>query len=93
MRHLRKGLGVIGASLPLHTLTVSGATVVHVSDTEASLVELLPLAKRCRPPITGLEQRHAASDWTERGSEEDRREMVRREVPTSVCFSLVYIFQ
>jgi len=48
---------------------MSGAAVVHVSDTQAALVELLPLAERRRPPITGLEQRHASSDWPEREKE------------------------
>lgn len=56
-------------ALCIHTLTVTAAAVVHVSDAQASLVKLLPLAEHRRPPITGLEQRHAASDWTDKEKE------------------------
>lgn len=47
---------------------MSGATVVHVSHTQAALVKLLALAHHRRPPITGLEQRHGAPGGTGRGS-------------------------
>lgn len=66
---------MVGVFVPHYTLTMSAATVVHISNAQASLVKLLPLAEHCRPPITGFEQRHAASDWTEK--ERQRREKVR----------------